>query len=84
MKNILNQSALWLLLLVWLSTGGQALGQRKQKQVYFPEAGNWESRAPQTVGMNAQALEKAVQFAIDNEAKAPRDLKEAHYLGFGK
>jgi CubicO group peptidase (beta-lactamase class C family) len=84
MKNILNQGFIWLLLLVWFGANTEILAQRKRSQVYYPKAGNWESREPQAMGMNAQQLQESIKFALDNEAKAPRNLKEAHYQGFGK
>lgn len=84
MKNSRNQPFLWLLILVSLSLPFHSLAQRGKGKIYYPEAGNWERREPRAVGMDAQELQQAVQFAIDNEAKAPRSLKQAHYLGFGK
>jgi CubicO group peptidase (beta-lactamase class C family) len=84
MKNILSQGFIWLLLLVSFGGNTEILAQRKRSQVYYPEAGSWESREPQAMGMNAQQLQEAIKFALDNEAKAPRNLKEAHYQGFGK
>ena len=46
--------------------------------VYYPgRAGEWESRLPEDVGMNAEALRKAVDFAMANEYSGPRDLRLA-------
>ncbi len=60
-------------------------GQSKKPAVYFPKAGKWEQRTPDAMGMDSALLKEAVQFAIDHESKAPKDLKEAHYLSaFGK
>jgi CubicO group peptidase (beta-lactamase class C family) len=46
--------------------------------VYYPgPTGEWESRRPEDVGMNADALQKAVDFAMTNEVGIPRDLRRA-------
>lgn len=51
---------------------------------YYPGA-TWEKKAPADVGMNEALLEEAIAFAIAQESKAPRDLREAHYLSaFGR
>lgn len=84
MKNVLSQAYVWSMLFVCLCSGTEALSQRKKNQAYYPSAENWERREPEAMGMNAGELREAIQFAIDNESKAPRDLKEAHYQGFGK
>ncbi len=84
MKNILNQAFICLLLFMWFGGSSEVLAQRKKSQLYFPKAGNWEKKAPGAVGMNAQQLQEAIKFAVENEAKAPGNLKEAHYLGFGR
>ncbi|GAA4384423.1 serine hydrolase [Hymenobacter koreensis] len=63
-----------------------ASGQKKSpKNQYFPPPGTWEQRRPEQVGMNAALLQEAVQFAVANETKAPRDLRDAHYeSAFGR
>lgn len=46
--------------------------------VYYPgRAGEWESRSPEDVGMNAEVLQKAIEFAMANEYSGPRDLRLA-------
>lgn len=46
--------------------------------VYYPgRTGEWESRRPEDVGMNADSLQKAVDFAMANEVRIPRDLRLA-------
>jgi len=45
-------------------------------EVYYPgRTGEWESRRPEEVGMNADSLQKAVDLAIANEVRIPRDLR---------
>ena len=56
-----------------------------QKQIYFPNAGdNWETRTPPQVGIDAAKLKEAIDFAIENEAKAPRDMELAQAQSFGR
>jgi hypothetical protein len=55
-----------------------------QTDVYYPgRAGDWETRRPEEVAMDAALLEAAIQFAKDNESTAPRDLELDHYMTFG-
>lgn len=59
--------------------------QKKSALPYFPERTSWEKRAPEVFGMNSALLQEAIQFAIDNQSLAPRDLKAAHYQSsFGR
>ena len=72
---------LFMACLFWQS--GQAIFA--QSSTYFPEAGDkWEKRTPAQVGMDATQLEEAIAFAKEIESQSPRDLEEAHYLGFGR
>jgi hypothetical protein len=41
--------------------------------VYFPGA-TWEHRLPAEAGVNPALLRQAIDFAVANETKAPRDL----------
>lgn len=53
--------------------------------VYYPGPGEqWERRAPEQVGMDAERLREAIEFARANEARAPRDLLLNHHLSFGR
>jgi hypothetical protein len=46
--------------------------------VYYPgRTCDWESRRAEDVGINAESLQKAVDFARANEFSGPRDLKIA-------
>lgn len=51
---------------------------------YVPPAGNWEHREPAEVGLDAAAIEAAIEFAKSNEASAPRDLLQSHYRSFAR
>src|SRR5436190_1145639 len=50
---------------------------------YFPAA-DWERRTPAEARINEALLKQAVDFAIANETKAPRDLVMNHYQSFGR
>ncbi|HVE78846.1 MAG TPA: serine hydrolase [Gemmatimonadaceae bacterium] len=65
--------------------GARVERAERAERAYFPPPGDaWERRAPRAVGMDSARLAEAVAFAIANEAKAPRDLELAHYLGVGR
>lgn len=51
--------------------------------VYYPEK-EWKSKIPEELGMDSGLLKLAVDFAIANDASAPRDLKLNHYRTFGR
>jgi CubicO group peptidase (beta-lactamase class C family) len=52
---------------------------------YVPPPGNaWEHRAPETVGLSAAAVQRAVERALASESAAPRDLLENHRRTFGR
>jgi CubicO group peptidase (beta-lactamase class C family) len=49
-------------------------------EIYYPGPGNsWERNTPEKAGMDPAALQSAIDFAIANESKSPRDLAMAHY-----
>jgi len=49
---------------------------------YFPARGKWQSHTPASLGLNAKKLNKAVEFAKDNEYSGSRDLRVAILQGF--
>lgn len=51
-------------------------------QVYFPERGKWETKTPQSLGLNAEKLANAVKYAEDNEYSGSKDLRVAILEGF--
>ena len=57
-------------------TGARATG------AYVPGA-TWERRDPAAAGFDPARLTEAIQFAIQADAKAPRDMEVAHYQPFG-
>ena len=44
--------------------------------LYFPPSGDWERREASSFGINQSALERAVQFAKENEIAWPIDLRK--------
>jgi CubicO group peptidase (beta-lactamase class C family) len=69
-----------------LRAQAQRAGRRAQDAAaYFPGPGDdWERRAPRQLGLDSARLQEAIAFAVASEAKAPRDLEEAHYRTFGR
>lgn len=51
---------------------------------YFPAADVWERRTPEQAKMDAAKLKEAIDFAVQNESKAPRNLELAHFQTFGR
>jgi len=54
----------------------------KSQTLYYPPANEWEEVSPGEVGLNAQQIDAAVQFAIESENSVERDLKIAILKGF--
>jgi CubicO group peptidase (beta-lactamase class C family) len=52
-------------------------------QPYYPDA-VWQRKNPAEVGVDAQRLKEAVDFAIAAESKNPRDLTLNHFQTFGR
>ncbi len=56
-----------------------------QQNQYFPERGDiWEERAPSYFGIAEDQIQKAVDFAVDNEYAGAKDLRIAILKGFEK
>jgi len=51
---------------------------------YFPNAEKWERRTADQAKFDVAKLKEAVDFAVANESKAPRNLELAHYQSFGR
>lgn len=54
------------------------------QKLYYPPAENWETRSPEQAKFDAVKLKEAIDFAVQNESKAPRNLELAHYQTFGR
>lgn len=64
---------IYLALFVSISTSGVIRAQ--SVETYFPPRHQWEHRKPADVGLDAEMIKRAVQFAIDHETSNPRDLE---------
>lgn len=64
-------------------TAQNARAARPQAAPYVPGA-TWERRAPSAAGVDSAKLAAAIAFAVQNEARAPRDMEENHYRTFGR
>ncbi len=50
---------------------------------YFPPAGQWQRATPQSMGVNAEQLQHAVDYAIASENPAPKDQAIVQATTFG-
>src|SRR5258708_10089166 len=50
---------------------------------YYPDAA-WQRKTPAEAGINAQRLKDAIDYAVANETRNPRDLTLNHYQTFGR
>jgi CubicO group peptidase (beta-lactamase class C family) len=57
---------------------------RLPAQPYFPPPGHWSHQSPAALGIDSIKLYQSIRFAIDNEAKAPRDQHLAQAETFGR
>ena len=51
--------------------------------VYYPDA-VWQHKTPTESGLDPARLKEAVDFAVANETRNPRDLVLSHYQTFGR
>lgn len=58
--------------------------QKKTTEAYFPSYNNWQQKKPAELGLSTTKLEEAINFAIANESKSPRNMEVSHYQSFGK
>jgi hypothetical protein len=64
---------------------GSATGTKAHNEAaYFPPAGEWQHRSPASLRLDSLALQAAILFSRDNEAKAPRDQALAQAETFGR
>jgi CubicO group peptidase (beta-lactamase class C family) len=70
---------------ITFTSGALAQSAPAASRPYYPgPAEQWERRTPQQVGMDAARLQDAINFAVANESKLPRNLEFAHYQTFGR
>jgi CubicO group peptidase (beta-lactamase class C family) len=63
---------------------GKVEGQQNKTSSYFPPAGKWETKMPAVLGLDSIIIKEAINFAINNESKMPRDQELSQALSFGK
>ena len=75
-----------ILLLLACSSLGIAFAQKKTPvtKPYFPSALHWEKKTAIEMGMDSTLLQDAIQFAIQNETKVPKDQEMAQIVNFYK
>src|SRR5215831_7704892 len=66
-----------------LSASAQPPQADEKGAAYFPGAA-WQHKTPAQAGFNQALLKDAIDFAVANETKAPRDLVMNHYQTFGR
>jgi CubicO group peptidase (beta-lactamase class C family) len=51
---------------------------------YYPSPDTWDRRTPEQSKLDPAKLKEAIDFAIANESKGPKNLELAHYRTFGR
>ena len=54
------------------------------QQNYFPAKNDWKTKTPEQANFNEAKLKEAIDFAVANEAKAPRDQELSQAQTFGR
>lgn len=54
------------------------------QKLYYPTADNWEKRTPEQAKFDAARLKEAIDFAIQSETKATRDMELGLTQTFGR
>lgn len=77
---------LFLLVLYVLSGISQkkAIAQKLQEKEYFPTAHTWIRKTPVAAGLDSSKINEAIRYAIEHEAKAPRNMELAQAMSFGR
>ncbi len=79
-----HQRAAALLAGVYALAGAAGASAAATPTGYVPPAGQWATRAPAEAGFDAATLAAAVEFAVANETRQPRDLALAIPLSFSR
>jgi len=66
-----------------LITVALSLLTRSLNAQYYPDKGDWQQLTPAESGMEDSILQKAVEFAKENEYSGSRDLRVAIHSSFG-
>ena len=83
---LVNQNKFYTMrkLIIFLSLTLFITGRLINAQSYFPPRGLWESKSPQSVGLDASKIAEAVAFAEANEYSGSEDSRVASLIGFGR
>jgi len=65
-------------------TGNAQSAKKGAFALYYPERSNWETKAPEALGITASTIEKTIATARAAESPNPRSMEENHYKTFGK
>lgn len=71
-----------IILILFICLAGLTLCAQNSR--YFPAAYDWQAKSCSEIELNCDSLQAAIDFAIEHESTAPKDLEVAHYLSFGK
>ena len=72
-----------LIVAVPLCAAAQSNGADDRSAVYYPDT-VWQHKTPRDSGLDPGRLKEAVDFAVANETRNPRDLVLNHYQTFGE
>ena len=77
-------NALKIIICILLISSSAVAQKKSTPTVYYPDANQWTTKAPQEVSINASKLEAAIAFAKEKESTTPKNLETAHYQSFGR
>lgn len=63
---------------------GSFFNSLAQKSTYFPRANQWEHKSANAFSIDTTKLKEAINFAIANETKYPKNLRLTQAMQFGK
>ena len=85
MHNFSGRYLLLLLLFTMASVMMSITSPVHAQELYYPAHGeNWEERPANDLGFDAEMLDEAIQFAIENENSVDRDLRIAILKAFSR
>lgn len=84
MSNFITMKKIFLLLGIAITA--IAFGQKKATPIkpYFPSQLQWDKKSTADAGIDSSLLQEAIQFAIANETKVPKDQEMAQIVNFYK
>ena len=81
---LFRTSAVAILATATLTTSPVAQQRGARSTTPYVPGATWERKDPAAAGFDPERLTAAIQFAIQADAKAPRDMEESHYRSFGR